>query len=172
MSLAQLSPSLSFLVSLIIPRNFDTHLASCVVAGHRSVCSFWSAVIESKWGNKAVTGSRKHCLLRLNVGQTKIVQVHRLLYISPVNQYKWGKHSVLVCLIFTHLIWKWHKKALTWIFLLIVGTQTEYSVHSLDLKTWNWVSASFQGTQKRLVTPFLRTENFVFAPLLGFQIYS
>ena len=134
MTSAYMPWAISFLVSTIIPRNFETHLASCVVAGHRSVCSFWSAVIESKWGNKAVTRPRKHCLLRLNVGQTKIVQVHRLLYISPVNQYKWGKHSVLVCLIFTHLIWKWHKKALTWIFLLIVGTQ-------------NWVFSPFLGSQ-------------------------
>ena len=45
--------SISFLVSLMIPRNFDVHLASSVVAGHKTVMSFCSIVKLWKVGFSA-----------------------------------------------------------------------------------------------------------------------
>ena len=45
--------SISFLVSLIIPKNLDVHLASSVVAGHKIVMSCCSVVKLWKVGFSA-----------------------------------------------------------------------------------------------------------------------
>ena len=64
--------SISFLVSLMMPRNFETHLANFVVAGHRIVFNCCSVVRFRKVGFNAVTRAKKHCLFRLKSEHSKI----------------------------------------------------------------------------------------------------